>query len=97
MKRFSFLMALFFLVTGIHAQTIQGKLVDNRQQAIEYANIVLQQTDSTFVKGVTSDGKGKFRFDKVTQGDYRLVISNIGLQTLYVDLQGFHRSTYLGT
>lgn len=35
-------MALFFLVTGIHAQTIQGKLVDNRQQAIEYANIVLQ-------------------------------------------------------
>ena len=97
MKLISFLMALFFLVTGIHAQTIQGKLVDNRQQAIEYANIVLQQTDSTFVKGVTSDGKGKFRFDKVTQGDYRLVISNIGFQTLYIDLQGFHRSTDLGT
>ena len=58
MKLISFLMALFFLVTGIHAQTIQGKLVDNRQQAIEYANIVLQQTDSTFVKGVTSDSKG---------------------------------------
>ena len=30
MKLISFLMALFFLVTGIHAQTIQGKLVDNR-------------------------------------------------------------------
>ena len=90
-------MALFFLVTGIHAQTIQGKLVDNRQQAIEYANIVLQQADSTFVKGMTSDGKGKFRFDKVTQGNYRLVISNIGFQTLYIDLQGFHRSTDLGT
>ena len=97
MKQFSLLMALFLLSVGTYAQTIQGKLVDVRQQAVMYANIVLQQADSTFVAGVASDGKGAFRLTKVANGDYRLVISNMGYQTMYIDLQGFHRSTDLGT
>lgn len=97
MKGFSLLMALFFFSAGTYAQTIQGKLVDAQQQAVMYANIVLQQADSTFVAGVASDGKGAFRFTKVANGDYRLVISNMGYQTMYIDLQGFHRSTDLGT
>lgn len=97
MKGFSLLMALFFFSAGTYAQTIQGKLVDAQQQAVMYANIVLQQADSTFVAGVASDGKGAFRFTKVANGDYRLVISNMGYQTMYIDLQRFHRSTDLGT
>ena len=97
MKRILLGMTMLLLFMEIDAQTIQGKLVDNRQQAVIYANIVLQQADSTFVKGVASDEKGGFRFSKVTNGDYRLVISNMGYQTMYIDLQGFNRSTDLGT
>ena len=79
------------------AQTISGRLVDEQHKPLPYANVVLQQTDSTFVKGETSDEKGSFRMTKVSGGDYRLVISSIGYETLYIDLQGFNRSTDLGT
>ena len=63
------------------AQTISGRLVDEQQKPLPYANVVLQQTDSTFVKGETSDEKGSFRMTKVSGGDYRLVISSIGYET----------------
>lgn len=79
------------------AQTIHGKLVDKQQQAVAFANIVLQQADSTFVGGTTSNEEGDFRLTKVAAGDYRLVISNLGYQTIYLDLQGFEQSANLGT
>ena len=79
------------------AQTIHGKLVDKQQQAVAFANIVLQQTDSTFVGGTTSNEEGDFRLTKVAVGNYRLVISNLGYQTIYLDIQGFERSANLGT
>ena len=90
---------LMLLMTGFstQAQTISGKLVDEENQPLAYANVVLQQRDSTFVKGETSDEMGSFRISKLSKGDYRLVISSIGYQTLYLDLQGFSRSTDLGT
>ena len=88
---------LFMTCISAQAQTISGKLVDEENQPLAYANVVLQQTDSTFVKGETSDEMGSFRISKLSKGDYRLVISSIGYQTLYLDLQGFSRSTDLGT
>lgn len=78
------------------AQNIEGVVTDNRQQPLSYANIVLQTMDSTFVAGTVSGEKGSFKLEKVRQGDYRLVISNIGYRTLYIDLQGLSRTTALG-
>ena len=88
---------LLMMAACVKAQNISGKLVDEQNQPLAYANVVLQQTDSTFVKGETSDEKGSFRMAKVSAGDYRLVISSIGYETLYIDLQGFSRSADLGT
>ena len=96
-KNISILCCLLMMAVAAQAQTISGKLVDVQQQALAYANIVLQQSDSTFVSGTTSNEKGDFRFAKVKEGDYRLVISILGYQTLYIDLQGFNRSSNLGT
>lgn len=95
-KNISILCCLLFMVVCMNAQTISGKLVDEQQQALAYANIVIQQPDSTFVTGTTSDEKGGFRLTKVKEGDYRLVVSCVGYQTLCLDLQGFSRSTDLG-
>ena len=99
MKNFRMILIGCFLMMAacVKAQNISGKLVDEQNQPLAYANVVLQQTDSTFVKGETSDEKGSFRMTKVSAGDYRLVISSIGYETLYIDLQGFNRSTDLGT
>ena len=98
MKRHLVMMlCLIGMAASMNAQSISGKLVDEKNEPLAYANIVLQQADSTFVNGQTSDEKGGFRFSKVSAGDYRLVISSLGYQTMYVDLQGFSRSANLGT
>ena len=98
MKRTIMMMlCLIAMAASMNAQSISGKLVDEKNEPLAYANIVLQQADSTFVNGQTSDEKGGFRFSKVSAGDYRLVISSLGYQTMYVDLQGFSRSANLGT
>ena len=96
-KDFTILCCLLFMAVAAQAQSISGKLVDEQQQSLAYANIVIQRSDSTFVTGTTSDEKGGFRLTKVKEGDYRLVVSCVGYQTLYLDLQGFSRSTNLGT
>ena len=96
-KDFTILCCLLFMAVAAQAQSISGKLVDEQQQSLAYANIVIQRSDSTFVTGTTSDEKGGFRLTKVKAGDYRLVVSCVGYQTLYLDLQGFSRSTNLGT
>ncbi len=99
MKNFRMILIGCFLMMAVcvKAQTISGKTVDEGNQPLVYTNVVLQKADSTFVKGETSDEKGSFRMMKVSTGDYRLVISSIGYETLYIDLQGFSRSTDLGT
>ncbi len=97
MKTMVTIMMMLSMATIMQAQSISGKLVDEKNDPLAYANIVLQQADSTFINGQTSDEKGGFRFSKVSAGDYRLVISSLGYQTIYVDLQGFSRSANLGT
>lgn len=71
--------------------------MDQEKQAIIYANVLLQTTDSTFITGIACNEKGEFKIQKVSAGDYRLVISSVGYRTMYVDLQGFERSVNLGT
>ncbi|MDO4181258.1 MAG: carboxypeptidase-like regulatory domain-containing protein, partial [Bacteroidales bacterium] len=68
---------------------------DSRQAAM-YANIVLQTADSAFVAGASTNDKGAFRIDKISEGDYRLIVSAVGFKTNAIDLQGLSRSTDLG-
>ena len=99
MKNFRMILIGCFLMIAAcaKAQTISGRLVDEQHKPLPYANVVLQQTDSTFVKGETSDEKGSFRFSKVVAGNYRLVISSMGYESLYLNLQGIIGSVDLGT
>ena len=96
-QKMMMMLGLMMMAVSMNAQSINGNLVDGKNQPLAYANIVLQQMDSTFVSGQTSNEKGHFRFSKVASGDYRLVISSMGYETLYIDLQGFNRSADLGT
>ena len=90
------------VMQGVFAEVIdiKGRLLhmENRE-AVEFANIVLQTSDSTFVAGTTTDPKGDFSFGKVATGDYRLVISSIGYKTQYIDIQdvqGDAKNLHLG-
>lgn len=79
---------LFFLLclcaaSILPAQTYTGKVTDEKNQPLPYANVVLLSLpDSAFVTGTVSDESGAFtlRSDKP---DLLLRVSSIGYTTLY--------------
>lgn len=64
--------------------------------SVEFANVVLQTLDSTFVAGVSTDMKGRFQLEKIEIGSYRLIISAIGYTDNITDLNGLSKSVDLG-
>lgn len=66
MKQMSLLLFFAFALTGINfsqAQVITGRIVDEKNDPLPYATVVLYDQDSTFVSGVVTDSLGLFRFD----------------------------------
>jgi outer membrane receptor protein involved in Fe transport len=61
-------------ITGIIVEESSGK-------PLEFAQVILKQAkDSTFVQGAVTDSKGKFIFDKIPSGAYRISYSFIGFE-----------------
>lgn len=61
-------------------ESYYGKVVDSEELAISFANVVLlNDTDSSFVKGVVTDEKGEFKIENVGKGLLR--VSRIGYAT----------------
>ena len=83
MKTLISLFVSTFISISISAQTVSGKLVDEQNQPLPYANVVLLSLpDSTFVTGTVSAEDGTFSL--ATTAEKQLVrISSIGYNTLY--------------
>lgn len=87
------------MIQGLFAQTVGIKGVvrsESNKEPLEFANIVLQTSDSVFVTGVTTDGKGNFTFASVKSGNYHLIVSCLGYETEQVALNGLAKSANLG-
>ena len=79
---------LMLLMTDFsaQAQTISGKLVDEENRPLAYANVILLSLpDSTFVSGAISDEMGDFRLLKDEKGEL-IRISSVGYLTLYKEV-----------
>ncbi|MGB7394980.1 MAG: carboxypeptidase-like regulatory domain-containing protein [Pricia sp.] len=77
------LMALLFfgIVQIAPAQngSLTGQIRDENKEAMSFAHVLLlRQQDSVLVKGVTSDGQGKFQLENIPLGTYLLNISILG-------------------
>ncbi|WP_059025565.1 outer membrane beta-barrel family protein [Gabonibacter massiliensis] len=68
-------------------QTISGKVIDNEQQPIVGATIVLQNIDSTYVCASVSDINGEFILNNEPE-EYRLVIQHLCYQTKQITGKG---------
>jgi len=69
----------------LHAQTtMTGRVVDEQQQPVPYANVVLLSLpDSVFVQGMVTDKDGRFRFESMKSIKDKIVqISYIGYETV---------------
>lgn len=94
MKKVFFI--LFFCIcpiTLLRAQTIAGKIINEKKEPVAYANIILlDQKDSTFIEGTTSDGNGDFSLNRGNSNKYLIKVSSIGYITQFVH---YHNDTKL--
>ncbi len=71
-----------FAIASASGKTISGTVLDaNTQAALEYANILILDSDSTFVKGCVSGNDGVFTISEIPDNAAILKISLVG----YVD------------
>lgn len=70
---------------SIYAQcTINGKVEDNSSEPIPFVNVLLlDNKDSTLVKGAVSDETGKYTINNIQPGKYLLTASMVGYEKAY--------------
>lgn len=75
-------MAIFCCLNLVaNAQDVTGKVVDEQSCPIAYANVILQEADSSYVEGTTTNAEGMFSLPWKDKA--RLVrISFIGYKTI---------------
>ena len=72
---------------------ISGTLIDSSSlKGVEYASIALYKLPGDkAVDGTVSDEKGKFNFNKIEAGEYKVLISFIGYQTKTIEKLNFSK------
>ena len=79
LSKISLTVISLFVITTLWAAkvapdvSVKGKVVDNKQAALEFANVVLQSPDTIF--GISADEQGAFEL-KAVKGNYTLKISD---------------------
>ncbi len=66
---------LLFFVSGLFGQnTMEGKVIDEKNQAIFFATVAIYNaTDSTLVKAESTDDKGRYQITDLKDGSYFLI------------------------
>ena len=88
MKKYLLMLSLYIsFVTAVSAQSISGQVIGTNDQPLEFANIVLlQQSDSSFIKGTTSNSDGTFTIQQPNVKVF-VRVSYIGYATKYLESQ----------
>ena len=82
--RLASLLAALAMGAGLSAQTISGRLVDEQNLPMPYANVVLLSLpDSAYVTGVVSREDGSFQLKNPTGEERLLRISSVGYVSIY--------------
>ena len=86
MKRiYLFLLGIMALTTTTQAQNLTGKVLDEKNSPLAYANVILQTADSVYLTGTTTDIEGKFTLAK--HENAKLInISFVGYTTVVEEL-----------
>jgi hypothetical protein len=79
---------ILFPIKNLAQSSVSGKVIDEQQQPVEFANVVwLSLPDSSFIQGTVTDAAGVFSIN--TQGrEGTLRISTVGYSTIYLNRTG---------
>ena len=96
-KRIISITSLLCMCHILFAQNLQvkGKVV-SENQAVEFANVVLQTKDSVFIAGGVTDEKGRFLMENVDAGSYQLCVSGMGYKKRIIPLDRLVTSKDVG-
>lgn len=73
------LFLFLFISVALKAQTLSGRVTDEKGEEIPYVNIALYlMPDSVLAHGTISDMKGEFSLKDIKVGTYVLIVSSIG-------------------
>ncbi|MFD2822562.1 outer membrane beta-barrel family protein [Lacinutrix iliipiscaria] len=89
---YAFLFFFFPFIFFAQEYKVSGIIVDENNVPVAYANVlILQQVESEYVnfKGVSTNEEGVFLFESITQGNYQIKASFLGLKTETIDLNLF--------
>ena len=80
--------------TVVSGQNLTGRILDEDNHPIEFANIVILSADSTFIAGSTSDAGGKFELAPNSRGKL-IRVSFVGYDNAYLpyragDMEDIH-------
>ena len=84
--KYQLLLSLFLapFVSFAQSGNITGKVIDDQQRAVPYANVLLlKAADSTFVKGAVSEENGEILFAEISSGTYLIKASFVGFKESY--------------
>ncbi len=83
-----FLLILLTLTTFVNAQiTVTGKVVDNSNELIEFANVILlNKENNIIIIGTITDGNGNFTIKTDKKGIVELQISFVGFENYTKDI-----------
>lgn len=83
-----FALFLFTTIQALGQSTVSGIVIDEKKQAASFANVlILNQKDSSMVKGVVADVDGKFQVPQITHNTYLLSVTTIGYQKYYQKIE----------
>ena len=75
-------------MTPMMAQNITGKVMNTKGEPLAFANVVLlNRTDSAFVKGAVSGEDGSFAIDSSCNGGI-IKVTSVGYKTVCKDCEG---------
>jgi hypothetical protein len=76
---------MLFLINLVSAQSLSGDVQDDAGKAMPFVNVLLlNENDSSLVKGAASNDAGYYTIDKVKPGRFLLVASMLGYKANYV-------------
>ena len=70
-----------------HGQNLQGKVVDENDEPLAYANVMLQKADSAYLSGAMTDTLGMFTMPAHPDGKM-LHVSFIGYESYHAPING---------
>lgn len=81
-----FLLVMIFSVcsiTSLMAQSISGKVVDEKNTPLPYVSVVLQNVqDSSYLGGVATNNEGMFNIPVKANREYALLVSYVGYENI---------------